>query len=72
MTVERISKVQATSPISFALGSFDLKYFKPGQRVIKMKQIEGRIRLNKYIPNWLTRVVESGAELSLAPQFGQK
>jgi|GEM_PF-3856842 hypothetical protein len=70
--VEIINSVQAICPIRFAFGSGDLKYFAPGHLVTKIKQIIGKITEKKYIRACVLAVVESGAEFSFSPQFGQK
>jgi hypothetical protein len=72
MIVDSMSNTQAISPILLALGSLDLKYFTPGHLVTKMKQIIGKMMLKAYMPICLATDVESGAELILVPQFGQK
>ena len=59
--VEIMTSTQAISPISLALGSFDLKYFRPGHLVTKMKQMNGRMTLNAYMPICAMTDVESGA-----------
>lgn len=70
--VESTTSEQAIIPIRLVFSSFDFKYFMPGHCLKRIKIIQGKIMLNKYIPICVATDVESGAWWSFVPQFGQK